>query len=191
MKIKVIIIFIGMLLLFNLLVIAQVECPADCICDDMGNTIECRAVEEPIEGPAFGGVEEIIIDQIVAEEPQFEEALLEEPLTEEPPFEEPLADAPLEDVAAAQEDVAPVPEEPEEKPPVCENGCSLDGTCYTIGFRMLGQYCSAQGGFAEQLESNSLCDNSFECKSNLCIDGECISGGLFKRIMNWFRNLFG
>ena len=80
---------------------------------------------------------------------------------------------------------------PEEKIFYKCNGCELEDKCYLMGYRMSGEYCSDEMEFVSQLEESSSCDNNFECKSNLCIDGECISGGLFRKILNWFRKLFG
>ncbi len=71
------------------------------------------------------------------------------------------------------------------------NGCLVGGKCYNIGYREAGEYCNNMQEKAVQTEAGSACENSFECKSNLCIDGECISEGFFKRVMNWFKRLFG
>jgi len=43
----------------------------------------------------------------------------------------------------------------------------------------------------EQKDKNAECQNHFECKSNLCVDGECEQVGLLKRLLDWFRGLFG
>ncbi len=71
------------------------------------------------------------------------------------------------------------------------NGCLLDKKCYTFGYRKAGEYCLEDNYFVSQLEVKSSCENNFECQSNLCIEGECISGGLFKRMLEWFKNFFG
>ncbi len=71
------------------------------------------------------------------------------------------------------------------------NGCLVDGKCYGIGHREAGEYCNNMQEKVAQAEAGSVCENSFECKSNLCIDSECISEGFFKKIMNWFKRLFG
>jgi len=74
----------------------------------------------------------------------------------------------------------------------CDNGCSLDNRCYNYGFRKWGEYCSdAEGKFIEQKSSEESCDNNFECDSNICVDDECVSAGLMRRILNWFKGLFG
>jgi hypothetical protein len=72
------------------------------------------------------------------------------------------------------------------------NGCSLENKCYPLGYRKSGKYCSDNNNnFLDYLEKKSNCENNFECKSNVCIDSECISGGLMKSIFNWFRRVFG
>ncbi len=71
------------------------------------------------------------------------------------------------------------------------NGCELENGCYFFGYRKSEGYCSESREFADQLSSGEYCDNNFDCKSNVCVADECISQGLLKRIIEWFRNLFG
>jgi len=71
------------------------------------------------------------------------------------------------------------------------NGCELDNKCYSFGYRKSGEYCSDSLEFTNQSKEESACDNNFECQSNLCLDQECVSGGLIKKILNWFRGFFG
>jgi hypothetical protein len=71
------------------------------------------------------------------------------------------------------------------------NGCLTDDNCYTFGYRKSGKYCNESKIFLEYKISGETCENNFECKSNLCVDDECISGGMFRRILNWFRRVFG
>jgi len=74
----------------------------------------------------------------------------------------------------------------------CSSGeCSLDGKCYPLGYRKSGDYCSESGEFVKQFGDDEVCDNNFECNTNLCIDGQCVSSGLIQRILNWFRRVFG
>lgn len=61
----------------------------------------------------------------------------------------------------------------------------------SIGLRKNGEYCSLDKKWIEQKEEGELCENNFECKSNLCIDNECVSGSLLLKMLNWFRELFG
>ena len=71
----------------------------------------------------------------------------------------------------------------------CE-GCELENECYPIGHRKFEQYCSSNYEFVNQLESDSSCENNFECESNICAGGKCISQGLVQRIVEWFKELF-
>tara|TARA_Y100000310_G_scaffold312507_1_gene359873 strand:+ start:2687 stop:4300 length:1614 start_codon:yes stop_codon:yes gene_type:complete len=70
-------------------------------------------------------------------------------------------------------------------------GCELDNKCYPMMYRKKSNYCSEDLEWAEQKQAEENCDNNFECDSNVCIDSECVSAGLLKRILNWFRKLFG
>ncbi|MFH1787513.1 MAG: PKD domain-containing protein [archaeon] len=74
---------------------------------------------------------------------------------------------------------------------ICKNGCELGNTCYPLGYRKSGKYCSEDLEFVDQSDSEGICDNNFECSSNVCVSNECISEGLIKKILNWFRRLFG
>jgi len=92
-----------------------------------------------------------------------------------------------------EEDEEPleVPEDIEEGLVYVCHGCILEEKCYPLGYRKESQYCSDEARFINQLKSDKSCDNSFECKSNVCVSGECVSEGLLKKILNWFRRLFG
>ena len=74
---------------------------------------------------------------------------------------------------------------------VCKDSCPLDKKCYPFGYRKGGKYCSDNGGFTEQLKGEEKCDNNFECDSNVCVSGKCISEGLIKKVLNWFKRMFG
>jgi len=78
---------------------------------------------------------------------------------------------------------------PEEKIFYSCDGCEERGKCYPIGYRKEGQYCSDNNEFTGQSRVG-ICDNNFECKSNVCISDECVREGLIKKIVNWFKNLF-
>ena len=73
---------------------------------------------------------------------------------------------------------------------VCKDSCALEGKCYPFGYRKGGKFCSDNGGFVEQLKGESTCDNSFECSSNVCVSGNCISEGLIQKVLNWFKRMF-
>jgi len=76
----------------------------------------------------------------------------------------------------------------------CDDGCLLDEKCFNFGYRRaidgVLSYCLESEDWAEQKGGGESCDNSFECDSNLCVDGECVSAGFFKRMMNWFARWF-
>jgi len=85
----------------------------------------------------------------------------------------------------------PNEEDSDEVDYVCNNGCELEDKCYPIGYRMDGSYCSDDFEFTNQTVESESCDNNFECKSNVCVSDECVSGGLIKNIINWFKRVFG
>jgi len=70
------------------------------------------------------------------------------------------------------------------------NGCELDNKCYPMGYRRSGKYCSDNYEFVNQIEEG-MCDNNFECKSNVCVSGECVGESLLKKIIAWFKKMFG
>ena len=73
----------------------------------------------------------------------------------------------------------------------CSYGCFYGDKCLPIGVRVSGLYCSIKGDLPSQLEADSGCENNFECKSNVCVAGKCISSSLIEKIISWFRRLFG
>lgn len=74
---------------------------------------------------------------------------------------------------------------------VCD-GCLQNSKCYQTGYRVGGEYCSGlTGNFTKQSIADSVCDNNFECESNICVSGKCVSGGLLEAILGWFKRLFG
>jgi hypothetical protein len=70
------------------------------------------------------------------------------------------------------------------------DGCDVDGNCYPITYRTKKQYCDVSGIFVDQMKAGSNCNNNFECKTNLCIDSECLDSGLWKKMMSFFKRLF-
>ena len=73
----------------------------------------------------------------------------------------------------------------------CKSGCIYGDKCLPIGVRVKGIYCNIDTTLTNQLGANEKCDNNFECTSNVCVSGQCISEGFIRQIINWFRNLFG
>jgi len=80
-------------------------------------------------------------------------------------------------------------------PSVCKEGiCSF--ACSSIGFRTEEMYCSGEGIFEPQKEKDAegnweSCNNHYECKSNVCIEGECVHPSFIRRAIEWIKNLFG
>ena len=73
----------------------------------------------------------------------------------------------------------------------CKFGCFYSNKCLPYGLRMSNLYCSIDNNMKSQLQGDEKCDNSFECDSNLCIDGTCVSKGFFKKFIEWFSSIFG
>ncbi len=72
----------------------------------------------------------------------------------------------------------------------CE-GCLSDNKCVPITYRTSDQYCGADKTMKTQKQEDGDCNNNFECESNVCVDGKCISGGLIQKILGVFKKLFG
>ena len=74
----------------------------------------------------------------------------------------------------------------------CVSGCLMsNGVCVPFGTRAEGQYCGISKQFLAQKEIDGACENSYECKSNECSNGKCISTyGLLEQILNFLKNLF-
>ena len=80
-----------------------------------------------------------------------------------------------------------------EDPEDCTSGCYIesDKICYPIGYRKEGLYCGLDKIFISQLEEAKFCENSFECKSNVCVGEECLSQTFIQKIIAFFTRLFG
>ncbi|HOW36997.1 MAG TPA: hypothetical protein PLK34_01995 [Candidatus Pacearchaeota archaeon] len=74
-----------------------------------------------------------------------------------------------------------------EKKPTNNNA----GTCPQISYRKNGNYCGEDLKYHSQLGEAESCENNFECQSNLCISGECVSSTFMEKILTWFKKLFG
>jgi hypothetical protein len=73
---------------------------------------------------------------------------------------------------------------------VCISGCLYKDKCLPYGYRTGTKYCNIDNSLTEQ-NSSGACENSFECVSNLCTNGKCISPSFLQKIINFFKNLFG
>lgn len=89
-----------------------------------------------------------------------------------------------------EEDVEEIEVIPDERGFYSCAGCELEGKCYPMGYRKSGEYCSDNYEFVNQAEEG-MCDNHFECKSNICVSDECVGEGLIKKIIKWIKKMFG
>lgn len=79
--------------------------------------------------------------------------------------------------------------------PVCL-GCEVFGTCVAQGRRFsidkTSSYCSITREVLPQKEVGKSCQEDYECLSNECGNGKCISTyGLLQRIWNFIKRIFG
>jgi len=73
----------------------------------------------------------------------------------------------------------------------CLTGCNLNGSCVSFGYRINNTYCDLNKSFVPQKQEDSVCENNWECSSNVCVSGKCIDEGFIQKILNWFKRLFG
>ena len=71
------------------------------------------------------------------------------------------------------------------------SGCMLDNQCHQVGYITGGLYCTISNQFLEQKNISESCENNYECSSNSCSSGKCVSPGLIQTVVRWFANLFG
>ena len=74
---------------------------------------------------------------------------------------------------------------------ICSD-CELDNQCYPLGYRKSDNYCSDETKeFVPQLDVDEICENNFQCQSNICVESKCISASLWLKFLDWIKNLFG
>lgn len=74
----------------------------------------------------------------------------------------------------------------------CSSGCIYADKCLPVGVRVEGKYCSVKGDLLQQLGGDeAACENNFECSTNLCIGGKCVSQGFIEMVIDWFKKMFG
>ncbi|HLC77506.1 MAG TPA: dockerin type I repeat-containing protein, partial [Candidatus Nanoarchaeia archaeon] len=87
------------------------------------------------------------------------------------------------------------------------SGCVEEKKCYPFGYRKNGYYCSDENylfirqktgstedcvpGAENECQDELFCENNFECKTNVCANGQCITQGFLKKILDWFGRMFG
>jgi len=73
----------------------------------------------------------------------------------------------------------------------CKFGCFYNEKCLPYGLRINKLYCSIDDNMKSQMEEEGACENNFECSTNVCVNGKCISAGMIQSVISWFRKLFG
>lgn len=75
-------------------------------------------------------------------------------------------------------------QERELKESQCDKGCYYRGVCLDVGMRVNRLYCDSAQNLRPQLLDDTInCENNFECKSNLCIVGKCVSKEIFDKFL--------
>ena len=86
--------------------------------------------------------------------------------------------------------------------PKCQMGCVLNNKCVIQGTRVSidnqSSYCDMDNKWSLQKETNSSCDNNYECKTNYCTSGKCydVAGeiqqtrGLLEMIWDFLQSIF-
>lgn len=69
------------------------------------------------------------------------------------------------------------------------DGCLIENMCLPYGYRLNELYCGTGKNLVNQSISGT-CDNNFECRSNVCLNGKCASPGLVQRFINWLAKFF-
>ncbi|MAG52907.1 MAG: hypothetical protein CMH62_03000 [Nanoarchaeota archaeon] len=66
----------------------------------------------------------------------------------------------------------------------CNDGCYFKGVCLDVGLRTNdGTYCDITEDLEVQLFDGDSCVNNFECRSNLCVAGNCVSKKVFDKFL--------
>lgn len=74
--------------------------------------------------------------------------------------------------------------------PSC-NGCLINESCVSFGYRINEKYCDVSKEFINQKKSNEKCENHFECLSDACVSQKCVDSGFIQKLIAWFKALFG
>lgn len=81
------------------------------------------------------------------------------------------------------------------KPKKCSNtessiGCDYNEKCIPVSVRVDNSYCDIDKKIKTQKTEDNSCNNSYECSTNICVDDKCISPGLIRKILDWFKKIF-
>lgn len=57
--------------------------------------------------------------------------------------------------------------------PIICNGCIIGDNCVPLGYRTGNNYCTIESELANQKNDASSCNNSYQCKSNMCENNQC------------------
>jgi hypothetical protein len=71
------------------------------------------------------------------------------------------------------------------------DACYDKGRCYDTAYRKKSSYCSIYGDWNAQKDEGSVCEYSFECVSDYCLEGTCQYKNIFHRLGRWFSWIFG
>ncbi len=71
------------------------------------------------------------------------------------------------------------------------SGCIVDGKCLPLGYRVAGSFCLLNGSLGLQKREAELCENHFECSSNVCASGKCVSADLVTQLIDFLKRLIG
>ncbi len=72
----------------------------------------------------------------------------------------------------------------------CDGCYDEKKNCLPYGTRTGSDFCDIDGNFYAQLGDKGICKNNYECGTNLCIDGECMSKGAWNKFISWFKSIF-
>lgn len=80
-------------------------------------------------------------------------------------------------------------------PKTCQNiktmsGCSTEKECVPIGTRSNIKYCGADEKIYNLLGIGEICNNDYECQTNMCIENVCIKKNIIKRFFSWMASWF-
>ncbi len=72
----------------------------------------------------------------------------------------------------------------------CDGCYDEKKNCLPYGTRTGSDFCDIDGNFYVQLGDKGACKNNYECETNLCIDGECMSKGVWNKFISWLKAIF-